>query len=100
MRTCITRTLAVLSIVVTFGAAHALDERGCVPYGDEEGSFTWRLCPGGVAHERQYGYWGIWSEFYRIQSWQAPCRWDDQDMTWGCRDSRFVCTPVVCAQKH
>ena len=56
------RTAIWLAGASVYGAAAA--ER-CVAYRDENTDFTWRLCPGGEKYERQYLYFGVWSNFHR-----------------------------------
>jgi hypothetical protein len=70
---------------------------GCAAYGDEKTDFTWRLCPGGEKYERQYGYFGIWSSFYRVSSATGACTWAASRSTWVCPDRIIRCDAKTCS---
>ena len=68
----------------------------CIAYGDETAEFTWRLCPNGEKYERQYLYYGFWSEFYPVESNAGECRWAAARSTWLCPDGEIYCDRAGC----
>ena len=66
--------LALAAIwLVAASASGAMAAERCVAYGDEKTDFTWRLCPGGEKYERQYLYFGAWSNFHRTVEITPTC---------------------------
>jgi hypothetical protein len=68
----------------------------CIAYGDERTDFTWRLCPAGEKHERQYLYFGAWSTFYRVKSDAGACSWSEAKSSWVCPDTTIRCDSTRC----
>jgi hypothetical protein len=80
---------AVLSL-----PARAADR--CVAYGDAKTDFTWRLCPAGEKYERQYLYFGVWSNFYSVKSFTGKCDWSAAKSSWLCPDRTIKCDGGRC----
>ena len=91
-----TRTAAVCGLVACVSAANAADP--CVSYGDARGDFTWRLCPVGEKYERQYLYFGFWSEFYKVGSSTGACNWSAINASWVCPDRTIRCDRGRCGK--
>ena len=92
---------AVFSVLVAIGAiaasisgARAAD--GCVAYGDTKTDFTWQLCPAGEKYERQYLYFGVWGNFYRVNSSTGACNWSAAGSGWVCPDRTIRCNATRC----
>jgi hypothetical protein len=85
------------AIWLAFASAYsaAASER-CVAYGDENTDFTWRLCPGGEKYERQYLYFGVWSNFHRVANDAGACRWSPARLSWICPDRTIHCDAKRC----
>jgi hypothetical protein len=90
---CLALTAIWLAGVSPHGATAA--ER-CVAYGDENTDFTWRLCPGGEKYERQYLYFGVWSNFRRVANDAGACRWSPARASWICPDRTIRCDAKRC----
>lgn len=75
-------------------AAMAADR--CAAYGDTSTDFTWRLCPGGEKYERQYLYFGVWGNFYRVHSRAGACNWSAARSSWVCPDRTIRCDARQC----
>jgi hypothetical protein len=86
--------IATALMAIIQAPAHAAD--GCVAYGDRNTDFTWRLCPAGGKYERQYLYFGAWSDFYPINSDAGACRWSVSDSSWRCPDRTIRCDARKC----
>src|SRR5262245_2784296 len=71
----------------------------CVAYGDERTDFTWRLCPAGEKYERQYLYFGLWSNFTRVKSYTGKCDWSAAKSSWICPDRTIRCTATRCGAR-
>ena len=84
--------VAVWIAAASVSSAKAAD--GCVDYGDTKTDFTWRLCPAGEKYERQYRYFGVWSDFYRVNSYTGACNWSAD--RWVCPDRTIRCTATRC----
>jgi hypothetical protein len=90
--------LALFAAYLTFGfAAAAQPAEGCVAYGDEKTDFTWRLCPAGEKFERQYRYFGVWSDFYKVRSDAGACNWSAGSSAWMCPDRTIRCDSRKCS---
>lgn len=89
--------IAMLAIVGFVSIANAAEP--CVAYGDEETDFTWRLCPDGVKYERQYLYFGIWSQFYRVKPDAGACAWSVARSSWMCPDRIIRCNASLCGSR-
>jgi hypothetical protein len=76
--------VAIWAVVAPVSDAKAAD--GCVAYGDAKTDFTWRLCPAGEKYERQYIYFGVWGNFYRVDSQTGACSWSADRSGWVCPD--------------
>jgi hypothetical protein len=85
---------AILSLTALAANASAADR--CVSYGDEKTDFTWRLCPAGEKYERQYLYFGVWSNFYRVDSSTGACDWSQPKSGWICPDRAVRCDSKRC----
>ena len=90
---CLALTAIWLIGASAYGATGA--ER-CVAYGDETTDFTWRLCPGGEKYERQYLYFGIWSNFRQVASDAGACSWSPARLNWICPDRTIRCDAKHC----
>jgi hypothetical protein len=89
--------LALAAIwLVTVSASGGMAAERCVAYGDENTDFTWRLCPGGEKYERQYLYFGAWSNFHRVASDAGACSWSAARLSWICPDRRIRCDAKRC----
>jgi hypothetical protein len=77
-------------------ASGATAAQRCVAYGDEKTDFTWRLCPGGEKYERQYLYFGVWSNFHRVGSDAGACSWSASRSSWVCPDRTIRCDTKHC----
>ncbi len=87
--------LAAVSAATIFSfTANAAD--GCVAYGDQKTDFTWRLCPAGAKFERQYYYFGVWSNFYPVSSDAGACTWSPARSSWTCPDRTIRCDARRC----
>ena len=86
--------VAVWMAAASVSGAQAAD--GCIAYGDSKTDFTWRLCPAGEKYERQYRYFGVWSDFYRVNSYTGVCNWSAERATWTCPDRAIRCTATRC----
>ena len=84
--------VAVWMAAASVSGAKAAD--GCVAYGDSKTDFTWRLCPAGEKYERQYRYFGVWSDFYRVNSYTGTCNWSAD--RWVCPNRTIRCTATRC----
>jgi hypothetical protein len=87
--------LAAIWLVAASASGAAAAER-CVFYGDEKTDFTWRLCPGGEKYERQYLYFGAWSNFHRVASDAGACSWSAARLSWICPDRTIRCDAKRC----
>lgn len=93
---CISR-LALVAVWLTGASAYgATAAERCVAYGDENTDFTWRLCPGGEKYERQYLYFGVWSNFHRVANDAGACRWWPARLNWTCPDRTIRCDAKRC----
>ncbi|MCC6780068.1 MAG: hypothetical protein IT537_26115 [Hyphomicrobiales bacterium] len=74
----------------------------CASYGDERTDFTWLLCPDGKKYERQYRYFGVWSDFYPVPGNAGACTWSGARSAWICPDATIVCNGLRCrnARRH
>jgi hypothetical protein len=88
--------LVALLVVLAFASGGAGAADGCAPYGDERTDFTWLLCPGGKKYERQYRYFGIWSEFYTVGSDVGACSWSAPRSSWMCPEMTIKCDARRC----
>ncbi len=91
-----TLTAAICGLVACVCAANAADL--CVPYGDERGDYTWRLCPAGEKYERQYLYFGFWSDFYKVGGNTGACTWSAIKTRWVCPDRTIRCDGRRCGK--
>jgi hypothetical protein len=90
--------LALAAIwLVAVSASGATAAERCVAYGDEKTDFTWRLCPGGEKYERQYLYFGAWSNFHRVASDAGACSRSEARLSWVCPDRTIRCDAKRCA---
>jgi len=87
---------ALLAIWLLASAADAKAADGCVDYGNKKTDFTWRLCPAGEKYERQYLYFGVWGEFYRVNSDAGACNWSAGRSGWVCPDRVIRCDAQRC----
>ena len=87
--------LAAIWLVAASATGATAAER-CVAYGDEKTDFTWRLCPSGEKYERQYLYFGAWSNFHRVASDAGACRWSGARSNWVCPDRTIRCDAKRC----
>ena len=88
--------LALAAIWLAGASAYGAVAERCVAYGDETTDFTWRLCPGGEKYERQYLYFGIWSNFRRVANDAGACRWSPARSSWICPDRTIRCDAKRC----
>jgi hypothetical protein len=88
-------TLVTLSAGAAFTSAAEAQDR-CVAYGDANTDFTWRLCPAGEKYERQYRYFGVWSNFYSVKSYTGKCDWSAEKSSWQCPDRTIRCDSKRC----
>ena len=88
-------TLIAIFAVAAFTTAAMASDR-CVPYGDENTEFTWRLCPSGEKFERQYLYFGAWSRYYPVRSDSGECRWSGANSSWICPEKTIRCDARRC----
>jgi hypothetical protein len=88
-------TLVVLGASTTFPAGANAQDR-CVAYGDPKTDFTWRLCPAGEKYERQYLYFGVWTNFYSVKSHTGKCDWVVAQSSWRCPDRTIRCDASRC----
>jgi len=95
MKCVLCLVLAVIWLVAASASGATAAER-CVAYGDEKTDFTWRLCPGGEKYERQYLYFGAWSNFHRVTSDAGACRWSAARLSWVCPDRTIQCDGKRC----
>jgi hypothetical protein len=95
MRFAICSAFVVLCAIANF-ETHAQGADGCVAYGNEKTDFTWRLCPAGEKYERQYRYFGVWSDFYRVSSETGACNWSANRSSWVCPDRTIRCDAKRC----
>jgi hypothetical protein len=89
----------VVLVAVCAGAAAPVSAQAadrCIAYGDVKTDFTWRLCPAGEKYERQYRYFGVWSDFYRVNSEIGACRWSASASSWVCPDRTIRCDARSC----
>jgi hypothetical protein len=86
--------VAIWTLAIPFSGAKAAD--GCVDYGNPKTDFTWRLCPKGEKYERQYLYFGVWGDFYRVNSQTGACNWTADRASWVCPDRTIGCTAARC----
>src|SRR6478736_3749176 len=86
--------IVACAIPITTYGAKAADR--CTAYGDVKTDFTWRLCPAGEKYERQYRYFGVWSEFYRVSSETGACRWSAPQSSWVCPERTIRCDARGC----
>ena len=95
MKFAVCSLLIALSAIASFGS-DAMAADGCVAYGNDKTDFTWRLCPGGEKYERQYRYFGVWSNFYRVTSETGACNWSATRSSWVCPDRTIRCDAKRC----
>jgi hypothetical protein len=89
--------LSLAAIWLTGASAYeATAAERCAAYGDEKTDFTWRLCPGGEKYERQYLYFGVWSNFRRVTDDAGACRWSPVRLSWICPDRTIRCDAKRC----
>jgi hypothetical protein len=91
--------LVVTLIALTASAALtsvAKAQDRCVAYGDEKTDFTWRLCPAGEKYERQYLYFGVWTNFYSVKSHTGKCDWSATKSSWLCPERTIRCDSRRC----
>jgi hypothetical protein len=86
---------AVIWLVAASASGATAAER-CAAYGDQKTDFTWRLCPGGEKYERQYLYFGAWSNFRRVASDAGACSWSAARLSWICPDRTIQCDAKRC----
>src|SRR5690348_2486848 len=86
----------VVAVFVVVAGPSAMADGRCIAYGDEETDFTWRLCPAGEKYERQYLYFGVWSNFYRVENDIGACRWSTAKSSWMCPGRIFRCNLEKC----
>ena len=86
--------LAICALGAFTPVAKAAD--GCAAYGDEKTEFTWRLCPAGEKFERRYLYFGVWSDFYQVNSDSGECSWSAAKSSWVCPDRTIRCYRSRC----
>jgi hypothetical protein len=86
--------VAGCAIAASASVANAAD--ACVAYGDDKTDFTWRLCPAGEKYERRYIYFGVWSEFYRVNADAGACNWSAPRSSWICPDRTIRCDARQC----
>jgi hypothetical protein len=90
-------TAGCLAVSATAGLASAAAAQDrCVAYGNERTDFTWRLCPAGEKYERQYLYFGVWSNFYRVKSFTGTCAWSPAKSSWLCPEKMIACSADRC----
>ena len=87
---------ALAAVWLAGAACGATAAERCVAYGDETTDFTWRLCPGGEKYERQYLYFGVWSNFHRVANDAGACRWSPARLSWVCPDRTIRCDAKRC----
>ena len=87
--------LAVAGAIAASTSGAQAAER-CMAYGDVKTDFTWRLCPAGEKYERQYGYFGVWGDFYRVNSETGACSWSAGKSSWVCPDRTIRCSATSC----
>lgn len=90
------RYLFCMLLCIVSSHVPARAETGCVSFGDEAAQNTWLLCPKGVALEREYHYWGSWSDFYEIDTRYAPCMWNESLSAWQCSSLTIRCEEAQC----
>jgi hypothetical protein len=86
--------VAISTMAPSISGAQTAD--GCVAYGDTKTDFTWRLCPAGEKYERQYLYFGVWGNFYRVNSATGACNWSPAGSSWVCPDRTIRCNAARC----
>jgi hypothetical protein len=86
--------VGIWALAAPLSGAKAAD--GCADYGDTKTDFTWRLCPAGEKYERQYQYFGVWSNFYRVNSYTGACNWSADRSSWVCPDRTIRCDAKRC----
>jgi len=95
MKSAVLSALVALSAVAASISGARADD-GCVAYGDSKTDFTWRLCPAGEKYERQYLYFGVWGNFYRVDSRTGACSWSAASSSWVCPDRTVRCSAARC----
>ena len=86
--------VAIWAVAASISGAAAAD--GCVAYGNPKTDFTWRLCPAGEKYERQYLYFGVWGQFYKVNSYTGACNWSANQSSWVCPDRTIRCNTARC----
>ena len=86
----------LLAIWLLAFASNAKAADGCVAYGNEKTDFTWQLCPAGEKYERQYLYFGVWGQFYRVNRDAGACNWSTPHSSWVCPDRVIRCDARRC----
>jgi hypothetical protein len=84
------------ALAVAAHGTQAQTANGCISYGNQKTDFTWRLCPAGEKYERQYRYFGVWSDFYRVASDAGACNWVANRSGWVCPDRTIKCDTRRC----
>jgi hypothetical protein len=85
---------AIMLFAAVAPAARAANQ--CAAYGDAETDFTWLLCPAGEKYERQYLYFGFWSDYYKVKNDAGACNWSESRSSWVCPDKTIRCDARHC----
>jgi hypothetical protein len=86
--------VAICALAAFTPVAKAVDGRAA--YGDEKTDFYLATVPAGEKYERRYLYFGVWSNFYRVNSDSGECSWSVAKSSWVCPDKTIRCGPKRC----